>query len=467
MAEAAAGIQKTAAGSCASSAPAAALDAATLGLLDEAVAALYPDMVAFAQRLLQTPSLSGEEGALARLCADEMRRLGYDDVFIDAIGNAVGIVRGSEPGPTILYNSHMDAVSPGDPANWQGYDPFGGALDICDAETADRRPERAECVHGRGASDVKGGEAVHVYAGGALARLRAGGVRFPGTFVFTGVVQEEQGQMIGMKHLADTTLAERGIFYDAMVSSEATSLKLMCGHKGRIELLVTVYGRTSHASAPDNGINAVYKALPLIQSIRDSLAPNLRTDPDLGQATIALTIISCSPGALSVVPDRCQIALDRRTVPGETTASVLAEIQAIIDALAAADPEFRADVAVRSTTETSWTGLAVEAEKNMGPWKISPQHAFVRSAAAALEAIGQPAGCAYWRFTTDASKSCAIDRKPTIGYSPMQEQYAHTPFDRCRTDFMKIALAGSTAIFLNAAAQGPDAYEPVEQPAVS
>lgn len=431
-------------------------------VIQEITEELYPDMIAFAQKLVQTPSISGTEKELADLDMAEMTKLGYDEVFRDDHGNVVGLVKGTEPGPTIMYNSHMDHVSPGDIGNWEGYDPYGGLIDICKVDTQDKQPDEAECIHGRGASDVKCGEAVQIYAGGLLVKLREKGFPIQGTFMFTGVVQEEPAEMVGMLHLVDKTLPEKGLTYDAMVSSEATSLKLYCGHRGRVEMLITVYGRTSHGSAPWLGINAIYKALPLIGRIKEELYPSLSADPDLGQASVSLNIIECSPGALSIVPDRCMLSLDRRTLPGETAETAVAQIQEIIDDLAAKDPEFRADVIVKSAVETSYTGISYTASKDMAPWKISKDHDFVKVAAAALESVGQTVQYGYWDFGTDASKTCGIDRKPTIGYSPMQEQYAHTPYDKCRTDFMKTALIGNAAIFLNAAAQRPEAYETVE-----
>ncbi|ADY55681.1 peptidase dimerization domain protein [Syntrophobotulus glycolicus DSM 8271] len=430
--------------------------------LKEIADELYPNMIFFAQKLVQTPSISGTEGKLADLDIAEMQKLGYDEVFRDAQGNIVGVVNGTEPGPTIMYNSHMDHVSPGDPANWLGYDPYGGEIDVCAVDTRDKKPDQAECIHGRGASDVKCGEAVQIYTGGLLLKLREKGFPLKGRFLFTGVVQEEPAEMVGMLHLLDQTFPAKGLTYDAMVSSEATSLKIYCGHRGRVEMLITVYGRTSHGSAPWLGVNAIYKALPLITRIKDELYPSLPSDPELGQASVSLNIIECSPGALSIVPDRCMLSLDRRTLPGETAASAIAQIQKIIDDLAAQDPEFRADVAVKSAVETSYTGLSYEAAKDMDPWKISPDHGFVQAAAAALEALGQKVEYGYWDFGTDASKTCGIDRKPTIGYSPMQEQYAHTPYDKCRTDFMKTALEGNAAIYLNATLQGPETYKKVE-----
>ncbi|MBZ4670889.1 MAG: hypothetical protein PWQ76_696 [Clostridiales bacterium] len=431
--------------------------------INAAAEELYPEMVKFAQKLVQTPSISGTEKNLADLDMEEMKKLGYDEVFRDEQGNVVGLVKGTLPGPTIMYNSHMDHVSPGDSANWQGYDPYGGAIDVCEADDQEKTvKELVECIHGRAASDVKCGEAVQIYAGGLIAKLRAQGVPIKGTFMFTGVVQEEPAEMVGMKYLIDKTFAEKGLSYDAMVSSEATSLKIYCGHRGRVELLITVYGRTSHGSAPWLGINAIYKAIPLIEKLKDELYPSLPVDPQLGKASVSLNIIECSPGALSIVPDKCMLSIDRRTIPGETVESVIAEVQAIIDELAAKDPEFRADVKVKTATEVSYTGVSCEAVKYMNPWKISTDHPFVKAASEALSALGQPVKYGYWDFGTDGSKTCGIDRKPTIGYSPMQEQYAHTPYDKCRTDFMKKALAGNAAIFLNVSEQGLEAFEKVE-----
>jgi len=429
----------------------------------KAGAELYPGMIDFAQRLIRTPSISGTEKELADLNLAEMKKLGYDEVFRDDHGNVVGIVKGTVPGPTIMYNSHMDHVSPGDVNNWEGYDPYGGALDVCKVDSQDKSEKiLAECIHGRGASDVKCGEAAQIYAGGVLAKLKAMGVPVPGSFMFTGVVQEEPAEMVGMIHLVEKTLPARGLEYDAMVSSEATSLKLYCGHRGRVEMLATVYGRTSHGSAPWLGVNAIYKAMPLIARMKDELYPSLPVDGELGKASLSLNIIECSPGALSIVPDRCMLSIDRRTIPGEDAELAVAQIKKIIDDLASKDAEFKGDVKVKTAVETSYTGLSYDVPKIMAPWKISTEHPVVKAAAAALTALGLPVKYGYWDFGTDASKTCGIDRKPTIGFSPMQEQYAHTPYDKCRTDFMGKALEGNVGIYLNIASQGKEAFAKVE-----
>ena len=92
------------------------------------------------------------------------------------------------------------------------------------------------------------------------------------------------------------------------------------------------------------------------------------------------------------------------------------------------------------------------------PWKIEPNHSFVQAAASGLAGLGQPVKYGYWDFGTDLSVICGRDKKPAIGYSPMQEFYCHRPIDKVRTDFMEKAIAGNAAIFLEMAKLSKDAF---------
>ncbi|WP_291329446.1 YgeY family selenium metabolism-linked hydrolase [Desulfovibrio sp. UCD-KL4C] len=399
-----------------------------LSKFNELSEAMRDDVIAFTQKLIQTPSISGEEETLAKLTVEKMKELGYDEVFIDDIGNVVGIIKGEGSGPSVMYNSHMDHVDPGDLSNWK-YDPYGG--EIVDGY-----------VHGRAASDVKSGMAAQIYAG---ALLKKAGVPLKGDFIYTGVVQEEPAEMYGMAYLCNNTFKERGITFDAMISSEATSMNLYLGHRGRIEMEVTTKGRTSHGSAPWRGVNAVYKMMPVIEEVQ-KLYEKLPEDKFLGQASLALTIIDCKPGFLSIIPDVCTVALDRRLIRGETKEDAIGQIQEILDRLAAADPDFKAEVNVRTVHETSYKGISADCEKYMNPWAIEEDDAMVVKCVEALNAIGQKPGFGKWDFGTDASHITGVMGIPSIGYSPMEEEYAHTPYDCCKVDNIVKAVAGNAAI---------------------
>ena len=412
-------------------------------------AELKPAAVEFCQRLIRVPALPGEEKGVADLYLAEMEKLGYDEVFRDSWGNVVGIIRGTQPGPTIMYNAHFDHVEPGDPAEWLGYDPYGAVIDVDLMENQDRTgTELTEVIHGRAAADVKGGGACQIYAGALLLKLRGQGREIAGKFMFTGVVLEEPAEQLGMTKLISETLPARGLDYDGVVSCEATSLKLYLGHRGRVELQVTIEGVTSHGSAPWLGINAVNKATAFIDRVEQVVAAEAQKDEKLGHSSIALTIINCTPGSMCIVPDRCQITYDRRMVPGETAEGCVAQIQAVINELAAKDKDFRARVEIAAVPRTSYTGLTATIPNVKQAWKIDPSHAFVQAAANGLAGLGQPVKYGYWDFGTDLSVICGRDKKPAVGYSPMQEFYCHRPVDKVRTDYMEQAIAGNAAIFL-------------------
>ena len=84
---------------------------------------LFPSLMDFCKKIIQTPSLSGQEASVAKLISEEMQKLGYDEVFTDEWGNVIGIVKGSEAGPTIMYNGHMDTVPIGEPVSYTHLSP--------------------------------------------------------------------------------------------------------------------------------------------------------------------------------------------------------------------------------------------------------------------------------------------------------------------------------------------------------
>ncbi|TCK93220.1 putative selenium metabolism hydrolase [Natranaerovirga hydrolytica] len=409
---------------------------------------LKADMIDFCQRLIKVPALSGEEKGVADLYLAEMEKLGFDRYFRDKWGNVIGIIEGTEPGPAIMFNAHLDHVDTGDYSEWDGYDPYGGEIDVNEMENQDQDGyESVEVIHGRAASDVKAGGACQIYSGKILIKLREMGYPIKGRYIFTGVVLEEPAEQLGMIKLIEDTFPEEGLTFDGVVSCEATSLKIYLGHRGRVELKVTISGVTSHGSAPWLGINAVNKATKFIDKVEDYIKRHHKTDEHLGDSSIALTIINCSPGSMCIVPDRCHITYDRRFVPGETYDSCVEEMQKIIDELSAEDPDFRATVEIAAVPRTTYTGLSVTVPNVKEAWKISREHPFAKAAAAGLRAVEQPVKYGYWDFGTDLSVISGREKKPAIGYSPMQEFYCHRPIDKVRVDYMEKALVGNVSIF--------------------
>ena len=117
----------------------------------KAIKNMKNDVIKFTQDLIRIPSPVGKEGKFAQGVFDKLKEFSLDDVFIDGIGNVIGVLRGEGMGPNILLNTHMDTVPPGDINNWNGYDPFGAEID------------QEGYIHGLGAADDKGGLSVQLY----------------------------------------------------------------------------------------------------------------------------------------------------------------------------------------------------------------------------------------------------------------------------------------------------------------
>jgi len=351
------------------------------------------ELIALTQEMVRRPSPTYQEGPLAELLVRELKgRL--DEVWVDDAGNVLGILDGGRPGPTILFNGHMDHVDPGDMP-----DPYSGAL-----MDGARFGTEGQVIYGRAAMDMKGALAAMVAAVDDLKRTG-----FAGRLLFTAVVQEEPAVGFGARAALRNLLA-RGERPVVAVVGEATNGNVYLGHRGRLEFEVTTFGRTAHASNPDRGINAVYLMAEFIRALPTLPLPE---HPLAGRCTYAVTRITCSPGRLSVVPDRCDLTLDVRYLPGEPPDRPEADLKAILTRLEDGVPGFRAEL--RRT-------------KNMPPFLTSPEHPAAQLLRAVAEGVsGRPVSFGTWRFGTDGTFIANEFGITTLGYGPGDEWFAHTP----------------------------------------
>ncbi len=270
------------------------------------------------------PSLSADgkgEAEIAAYVAAALETLGLEVTTYEIEPgrvNVVGILRGTGNGRSLLLNAHMDTVG----VEGMIIDPFG-------AETRDGR------LYGRGAQDMKGSLAAMM---GATKALVDGGVALAGDLLVTAVADEEYAS-IGTEDLVKRVTA------DAAIVTEPTDLTLCRAHRGFIWYDVETFGRAAHGSRYQEGIDAnmrmgrfLAELDELEQELRHRPAHLLAGPPSLHAARIQ------GGGEISIYADHCRLQIERRTIPGETQAQATAELQAIIDRLAADDPTFKATV---------------------------------------------------------------------------------------------------------------------------
>ena len=177
-------------------------------------------------------------------------------------------------------------------------------------------------LYGRGACDTKGCVAAMFYS---MVQLAQDPQRPPGLeVVFVGLADEENAQLGSRAFAAKTSGA------DLAIVGEPTRLQVVTAHKGDFWLELATRGKAAHGSRPELGKNAIHRMAQLVDGLESEYAAALRekSHPLLGSATINVGVISGGKQP-NVVPDRCVVQVDRRTLPGETMKGVVGEIKAI------------------------------------------------------------------------------------------------------------------------------------------
>lgn len=265
------------------------------------------------------PAAPGET-EIAAFTAGALERLGLEVQRLETQPgrtSVVGRLPGTGHGRSLMLNAHFDTVATDGMAQ-----PFAARVE-------------AGRLYGRGAYDMKGSLAACI---GAVEALLRTGQRPAGDLLIAAVADEEHASL-------GTADVIRHCKVDGAIVTEPTSLRLCPAHKGFVWLEVTTHGRAAHGSRPDLGVDANVRMGRVLVEL-ERLAKRLENGPRhplLGPGSVHAATLEGGTG-LSTYAAECHLGIERRTVPGETEAGVLAEIEGILAGLRAADPTFHASV---------------------------------------------------------------------------------------------------------------------------
>ena len=252
--------------------------------------------------------------------------------------NVVLIARGSGGGKSLMLNAHTDVVG------------------VSGMESPFQPVIKDGRMYGRGAYDMKSGLAA------CLLTLKAAkDMSLAGDVIVSAVADEEYGS-IGTEAL----LAEWERWpADAVLIAEPTELAISIAHRGFVWLEFEVFGKAAHGSRPHLGIDAIAKMGKVLVAL-DTLDQTMRANPThdlLGSGSLHASFIEGGE-EISMYPAHCKLLVERRTIPGESAETVQDEAQALLDEIAAADPDFKA---------------GVQATFSRSPYGIAAEHALVQS----------------------------------------------------------------------------------------
>jgi succinyl-diaminopimelate desuccinylase len=361
---------------------------------DAAAAAVDADeLLAFARALIAARSENpgGTEDEAAGVAVDILRHLGAETAVVRSEAGRPSVIGrlGAEGATSLAWNGHLDTVPAGSPDTWS-HPPFAGEME------GDR-------LFGRGACDMKGPIAAAL---SALAALGRAGVQLGGALTFHLAADEELAGTHGTN-----VLCERGLLVqDAAIVGEPSELELGLAERGGAWITATAFGKAAHGSQPHRGVNAITSMARFLLRLPEGL-PAVE-HPLVGGPTINAAIIA-GGNAPNVVPDRCEVDIDRRIIPGETDPNaVLAPLRRVVNAICADHPEVSIDLVVRE-----WTDAAEAAPDS--------RIAELARSAVGIER-GRPPSDVGFSGITDARFYINDARIPTVILGPGSLTVAHT-----------------------------------------
>lgn len=286
---------------------------------------------------IASPNPPGDNRHIAEFLVKTLMKKGFHSTLSqkeETQVNVVARVKGKGGGRSLLLNGHMDTVPIGDQNKWT-VDPLGGEC-------------RNGRIYGRGSTDCKSGIAAMIIAAEAIWKAD---IELRGDIILALVAGEESLSENGTGYLLNEGL----ISADSVIVTEPTTLpseylsdqplQIFTASRGMVWLEITVEGKAVHAKIAPQGVNAIEKMSTIVLALQH-MSSNLH-HPLCGSPTINVGIIhgGTSP---NIVPDHCQIILDRDMVPGEDPMKVTEQIQRVLHKLQEEDNSLKATMKIIS-----------------------------------------------------------------------------------------------------------------------
>jgi acetylornithine deacetylase len=335
------------------------------------------------------PSVGGTgETKISEFVADYLEKIGLEvhtqDVADDRF-NVVGTLRGENSQRSFMMNGHTDTVGVKGMAN-PPFEPF----------------IKNKKMYGRGACDMKGPLAAMIASVEALVNAR---IRLKGDLQISAVVDEEY-MSLGTKKLLEEFRP------DAAIVGEPTNMDIGIAHNGIVRLEVETYGKAAHGSVPEMGVDAISEMAKFVLRL-EALKKEYASRPHklVGIPKIHTSRIE-GGSEWNIVPDFCLLKVERRTIPGETSSTVMNECEQILKELQREDPFFKAGIKIVMDKQS----MEIDAREGI---VRSLQRAFLEVRRTEPRMTGEP----YW---TDASVFVNKAGIPTCLFAPGDIGVAHS-----------------------------------------
>jgi acetylornithine deacetylase len=268
------------------------------------------ELVSLTRDLVTIPSHE-DETAAGDFMESWLREQTDATVNRDDAGNVIAR-KGDPDGPTLALVGHHDVVPPDESQTTED-----GEYVVYEEDGR---------LYGRGTADMKGADAAMLLAfrdsvarstTETESRPQAGDAEPSGELVFASFVGEEVGGEGARHAIGEGFAPDYAVVGEGSTNYSAEGVTdVAVAHKGRRASTVTARGTASHASMPEEGENAVYRACDAVEVVRDRDFPEVAVMGHEIRGSVAVTGID-GGSAWNVIPEECEVTVDERTVPGE------------------------------------------------------------------------------------------------------------------------------------------------------
>ena len=291
------------------------------------------------RQLIQADSTPAHgECAAAEVIAQRFQRHGIACAVDRWDGNRANVtahVKSAGRKPALLFVCHLDVVDPGE-ESWE-HSPFA-------AVQQDGR------MYGRGTTDMKGGIASVVTA---ICEAVDSGVTLHGDIIFAATAGEETDSAGVERFMQDRAWLPP---LAGVVVPEPTDLAVVTAHRGLFWLKITTRGQAVHSSMPERGVNAINSMKHVLDELDRYRIP-FEPHPRLGKCSMSVNTIQ-GGAAMNMVPDRCTLGVDIRTLPGQDHDAIRSDIERILAKLKTTAPPFDAELAIERSVQAMETDPA-------------------------------------------------------------------------------------------------------------
>ena len=361
--------------------------------------------------IIAIPSVTGHEGLIKDHLARTFEEIGLDVELQHVDRDRYNVIGRLGKGPIkLMLCIHTDVIPPLDETLWHS-PPF-------EATVKDGR------IYGRGAVDAKGPLAAAMEA---LLRIKNSGFHLNDSVAIAAVVEEETGRSLGARKLMEKYSPEMGIIM------EPTGLRISTAHKGAIRPVITIHGRSAHSSSPEKGVNAINIAAQVLKELELYRGKVMEAaDPMLGRSSLEVTMIQGGE-RINVVPEKCQIYVDRRLIPGETVEGAFNALDEVIKSVGS---RTKADISLKLLCSYP-TSRTDENERIVTIVKDALERKGLTSTP-----MGFPAGCDMHAFVAKGI--------PTVILGPGGIYQAHTIDEYIEKDDLRLGVEVYEDIIKNA-----------------